>query len=119
MIFQIELWIQFSAQPSNRRANLPSLPRVVSNGADMSSNTNSTRLQSAGENLRRVSSTGKFNQSNTASTTPSSTQRQNSNVNKFDLTLEAEEEKKAEFSLATIDKFIRRNEFIIHESVFG
>lgn len=68
-----------AAQPSNRRTNLPSLPRVMNNGIDMSSNNNSIRLQSAGDNLRRTSSTGKFNQTSTTSTTPSSTQRQNSN----------------------------------------
>ena len=74
----------FSAQPSNRRTNVPSLPRVMSNGSD-SSNNSSNRLPSAGDGIRRISSTGKFNQptsdrANATATAPSNIQRQSSNV---------------------------------------
>ena len=58
----------------------------MSNGTDMSSN-NSNRLPSAGDALRRVSSTGKANQlnsdrANVNSTAPSGIQRQSSTVRK-------------------------------------
>ena len=76
-----------SAQPFNRRTNLPALPRVMSNGSDLSGNV-STRLPSTGDPLRRISSTGKFNQPNSdrvniTATAPSGVQRQSSTVNEL------------------------------------
>ncbi len=56
----------------------------MSNGSDPSNNT-SNRLPSAGDGIRRISSTGKFNQptsdrTNATATAPSGIQRQSSNV---------------------------------------
>ncbi|CAF2414911.1 unnamed protein product [Rotaria sp. Silwood2] len=69
-----------SAQPSNRRPQIPPISRVISNGTE-SSTSPSNRLPSAGEALRRNASTGKFNQPNAdkfsaQSTPPSGLPRQ-------------------------------------------
>lgn len=68
-----------SAQSSTRRPNLPALPRVISNGSDLS-NSSSNRLASAGDAIRRVSSTGKFNQANIQTVPGPGIQRQTSTV---------------------------------------
>lgn len=73
-----------SAQPSTRRTNVPMLPRVMSNGSDLSGNS-STRLPSAGDALRRISSTGKpalpnSERINVNTATPPGIQRQTSTV---------------------------------------
>ncbi|CAF1037274.1 unnamed protein product [Rotaria sp. Silwood1] len=71
-----------SAQPSNRRSQIPPIPRIISNDTE-SSTSPSNRLPSAGEALRRNANTGKFNQPNSDkfsahSTPPSGLQRQTS-----------------------------------------
>ncbi|CAF0935725.1 unnamed protein product [Rotaria sordida] len=71
-----------NAQPSNRRPQIPPIPRIISNGTE-SSTSPLNRLPSAGEALRRNASTGRVNQSNSDkfsahSTPPSGLQRQSS-----------------------------------------
>ncbi|CAF0808424.1 unnamed protein product [Rotaria sp. Silwood1] len=57
-----------SAQPSARRSNVPSLPRVTNNGTDATTTTTSvgqsTRPPSAGDALRKITFTRKLNRSN-------------------------------------------------------
>ncbi|CAF4111066.1 unnamed protein product [Rotaria sp. Silwood2] len=57
-----------SAQPSARRSNVPSLPRVTNNGTDGTTTATSTgqgaRPPSAGDALRKISFTRKLNRSN-------------------------------------------------------
>lgn len=58
-----------SAQPSSRRSNVPSLPRVSNNGSTETSNgspnsSTTNRPPSAGDALRRISYTRKLNRSN-------------------------------------------------------
>ncbi|CAF0731656.1 unnamed protein product [Adineta steineri] len=52
-----------SAPASNRRAHVPPLPRVTSNGTENFASS-SSRLPSAGEALHRLPTTGKSNQPN-------------------------------------------------------
>jgi hypothetical protein len=71
-----------SAQPSVRRSNIPLLPRVASNVIDPAIPTSSlppNRPPSAGDALRKISYTRKFNRSNSEklnvnATPPSSSQ---------------------------------------------
>ncbi len=66
---------------------MPALPRVMSNGTDVLTNS-PTRLPSTGDALRRIASTGKLNKSNSDrinihSSPSSGIQRQSSTVNGY------------------------------------
>lgn len=90
----IFLKISLSAPSSNRRSQIPPIPRGIITNNNNNNNTNNstepssspaTRLPSAGDALRRTASTGKVNQLNnekaTANSIPASgLQRQISTV---------------------------------------
>ena len=62
-----------SAQPSARRSNVPSLPRVVNNGTDAATAASAGQLNrppSAGDALRKISFTRKLNRSNSEKMNP-------------------------------------------------
>jgi hypothetical protein len=66
-LFSINNFIIISAQPTSRRSNVPSLPRVANNGTDATTATTTNpvnRPPSAGDALRRISYTRKLNRSN-------------------------------------------------------
>ena len=78
-----------SAQPSARRSNVPSLPRVTNNGTEATTAASAgtiNRPPSAGDALRRISFTRKLNRSNSekinAHSTPPSGSQHNSSVSR-------------------------------------
>jgi len=87
MFISIINFIIISTQPSIRRSNVPSLPRVANNGTDATTAASTgaaSRPPSAGDALRKISFTRKLNRSNSEKinvhTTPSSGSQQNSLV---------------------------------------